>query len=143
MTRASSLRTLQQWRERQRDAAHAALGNAQRTLAAFEAKRKAWRQQIGAEAAPRDGDAPGLALLGWVEAARTREWRGEAEAAQLRLAVREADAAFRAADLALEQLTQLQQRQAARDRQDAARRLQKRVDDLQRGGMLDDAGALS
>ncbi len=129
MSRGSSLLTLRKLRERQRDQAHAALGTAHRVLAAFEQKRKAWRASAGAECAATP-DA--LTATAWLEGARRREWQGEAEAQRLRQTVDEAERHYRAADLALEQIVQLQKRQAERSRQDEARRLQSRIDDMQR-----------
>lgn len=131
MTKPSSLATLLKLRRCQRDAAHAAFGQAQRTLTLFEQRRRAWRETAAAECAAHGDDAT-LVATSWLEAARLREWQGADEAKRLREAVVEAERHYRAADLALEQIVQLRHRQRERARQTDARRLQHRLDDVPR-----------
>jgi hypothetical protein len=129
VTARKSLTTLRRLRERQRDATRASLTAANRELAAFEAKRRGWRAALDREAERDPGEPFGATGL-WLEAARTREWRGTAEAERLRGRVIEAERAHRAADLAVEQVLHLL-REAAKKEERARRMLdQKRLDDF-------------
>ncbi|MFW5834650.1 MAG: hypothetical protein ACOCYE_11185 [Pseudomonadota bacterium] len=137
MTARTSLPTLRRLRERQRDVAQAVLAAAHRDLARFEAKRRGWRAEVAAE--ERCGGTDVFAATGlWLEAARNREWRGAAEAERLRAAVAEAEQAYRAADLALEQVLHLARAAAKKEQRMRAALEQKRLDDFKSRAADDD-----
>ncbi|MFW5680329.1 MAG: hypothetical protein ACOC3D_08675 [Pseudomonadota bacterium] len=137
MTARTSLPTLRRLRERQRDAAQAVLAAAHQALALFEAKRRGWRAEVAAE--ERSGGNNVFAATGlWLEAARNREWRGAAEAERLRAAVAEAERAYRAADLALEQVLHLARAAAKKEQRMRAALEQKRLDDFKSRAADDD-----
>ncbi len=139
MIPAPTLAKLEALRQRQRDRAERDLAFARAAHLRFEQQRRAWRDRLGGEAEAAGDD---LRPLGrWLEASHARERATAVQAAQMKQAVSQAEAAYHAADRALEQARSLQQQARAAARRAALVEDQRRLDDLRPRPPLDGGDA--